>query len=201
MDEQIKSNIESLELYSDNYPFSLSLRIRNFENESTYKGFIKNTEMLIRRCNEYRLWRNYIIDVLGINECMVTKESISEVTIDLHHHIPGLFVFVTGLVNEKIETGKDFCSFDIACEAMELHFQNKVGYTTLIKSMHEKFHNGYLTIPINYVKGDYQYFLKKYSKYLDEVDLEVIDSRLAINESNCTWSVDNYPVASGGAKI
>jgi len=201
MDDKVKSNIENLELYSDNYPFSLSLRVRNFENESSYKKFINNTEKLMRGCLEYKMWRNYIIDVLGINECMVTKESISEVTIDLHHHVPGLFTFVTALVNEKIELGKDFCTFDIAREAMELHFQNKIGYVTLIKSMHEKFHNGYLTIPIDFVKGDYKYFLKKYSKYLDESDLETIEYRLAINDSNCTWSVDNYPEAASGDVI
>ena len=198
MTDEIKSKVESLELYSDNYPFSLSFRIRNFENESSYKKFISNVEKIIRGSLEYKLWRNYIIDVLGINECMVTKESVSEVTIDLHHHIPSLFTVVTALVNEKIENGKDFCTYDIAREAMELHFQNKIGYLTLIKTMHEKFHNGYLTIPIGFVKGDYKYFIKKYSKYLDESDLDIIDSRLAINESNCTWSVDNYPVAAEG---
>jgi len=38
---EVKSNVESLELYSDNYPFSLSLRISNFESESDYKKFVK----------------------------------------------------------------------------------------------------------------------------------------------------------------
>ena len=199
-DEPVKSNVENLQLYSENYPFSLSLRIKNFENESSYKKFVKNCEILIRRCNEYRLWRNYIIDILQFNECVITHEHIGEVTIDLHHHIPSLFTFVTALVNEKIENNKEFCSFDIAQEAIELHFQNKVGYVTLIKSMHEKFHNGYLTIPIKFVKGDYRDFLKKYSKYLDEDDLNTIDDRLAINESNCTWSRDDYPLAIGDSK-
>lgn len=196
--EPVKSNVENLQLYSDNYPFSVSLRIKNFENESSYKKFIKNCEILIRRCNEYRLWRNYIIDILQINECVITRESIGEVTIDLHHHVPSLFTFVTALVNEKIEKNKEFCSFDIAKEAIELHFKNKVGYVTLIKSMHEKFHNGYLTIPISFVKGDYQYFLNNYSQYLDETELETIETRLATNESNCTWSRDEYPAAVGG---
>lgn len=200
-DEPIKSNVESLELYSDNYPFSLSLRIKNFENESSYKKFIKNCEMLIRRCSEYKLWRNYIIDILQINKCVITQEHIGEVTIELHHHVPSLFTFVTALVNRKIEECEEFCSFDIAREAIELHFKNKIGYVTLIQSMHEKFHNGYLTIPVTFIKGDYQYFINNYSKYLDEGDLDTITERLAINESNCSWSRDEYPLeASGGVK-
>jgi len=77
--------------------------------------------------------------------------------------------------------------------AIKLHFMNKIGYVTLIKTMHEKFHNGYLNIPISLVKGDYQFYLNNYSKYLDNDDLEVLNSRLSIQETNCEWSVDNYP--------
>lgn len=195
METEIKSNVSSLELYSDTHPFRLSLRIRNFENEVSYKKFIHNCEMLVRRCNEYKYWRNYIIDILQINSCMITHESIDQVTIDVHHHIPSLFILVSALVNKKIEKEENFCSFDIAQEAIELHFKNKVGYITLLKSMHEKFHNGYLTIPISLIKGDYNYFIEKYSRYLDEADLDTIQVRLAINESNCNWTKDDYPVA------
>lgn len=43
-DENINifSNVENLELYSDNYPFRLSLKISNFENDADYKRFIGN---------------------------------------------------------------------------------------------------------------------------------------------------------------
>ena len=195
----IDSNVESLELYSDAYPFRLSLRIRNFENESSYKKFIKNCEMIIRRSIEYKLWRNYIIDVLQINECMITHEKMDEVTIEVHHHIPSLFSLVTALVNKCIESEDEFCTFDICQQAIELHFKNKIGYVTLLKSMHEKFHNGRLTIPIEFVKGDYNHFVREYSKFLDEDDLERIETRLATNETNCSWSRDNYPaLAEGG---
>jgi len=193
----IKSNVKSLELYSESHPFSLSLRIKTFENESEYKRFIKNVEMSIRKSIEYKLWRNYIIDVLQVNECMITHESVNEVTIDIHHHIPSLYVLVSALVNEKLEKEEEFCTFDIATKAIELHYQNRLGYVTLLKSMHEKFHNGFLKIPINLVRGNYRYFLDHYSKYLDEADLDVIGERLSINEYNCKWSKDNYIVSTG----
>jgi hypothetical protein len=192
---EVKSNVESLELYSDNYPFSLSLRISNFENESDYKKFIKGCERLVRSCVEYRHWKRYIIDVLQINECMITKEKIDDVTIEVHHHLPSMYVLVCGLVNRRIDKSEEFCSFDIAQEAIELHFQNKIGYVTLLKSMHEKFHNGKLGIPIAFVKGYYKYFINNFSKFLDETDLEKIEERLVITETDCTWSRDNYPAA------
>jgi len=195
---EVKSNVQNLELFSDSHPFRLSLRIRNFENETAYKKFVRNCEGLIRKCGEYRLWRNYIVDVLQVNTCMITQESIEQVSIDVHHHIPSMFTLVSALVNKKIENNEDFCSFDIAQEAIDLHFKNKIGYTTLIKSIHEKFHNGYLTIPVSFVKGDFQYFLDEYSRYIDEQDIDTIQSRLAVSESNCTWARDEYPIAAEG---
>ena len=195
LENEVKSNVEGLELYSDNYPFRISLRIKTFENESEYKRFLKNCEKTIRGCLEYKSWRNYITDVLGVNTCMVTDEKIDEVSIEVHHHIPSLFVLVKALVNRKIEREEEFSTFDIALESIELHFANKIGYLTLLRSMHEKLHNGYLSVPISKVKGDYQYFIREFSKYLDDDDLHVINSRLAVNESNCSWSRDNYPTA------
>jgi len=192
METEIKSNIKNMELYSDTFPFSLSLKIRNFENEAEYKKFVKNVEMLIRRCYEYKLWRNYIIEVLQINTCMITNESIDQVTVEVHHHIASLYTIVSAIVNKKIENNIDFHTFDIAREAIELHFKNKVGYVTLLKSIHEKFHNGYLDIPISMVKGDYQYFLKEYLTYLEQDQVDTIQARLDINEHNCSWAKDDY---------
>ena len=199
MEEQpeVKSNVEDLRLYSDTYPFSLSLRISNFDSEANYKKFIRNCEMLIRRSSEYKLWRNYIIDVLQIDECMITKEKNCDVTIDVHHHVPSLYVLVASLVNRNIEKNVEFCTFDLCKEVIELHFQNKIGYVTLLKSMHEKFHNGRLGIPAHLIKGDYKYYMENFSRYLDEVDLETMEERMVCKDVNCDWSRDEYPIAMG----
>jgi len=194
-DTEVKSNIESLELYSDTYPFSLGLRMKNFDSEASYKKFVHNCEMLVRRSIEYKLWRGYIIDVLKINKCMITQESMSEVTVEVHHHIPSMYSLVKAIVNKYIEDNQEFCTFDICTDAIELHFQNKIGYVTLLRSMHEKFHNGALDIPVEFVKGDFRNFVSRYSQFLDDEDLDKMQYRLAINESNCSWTRNNYPAA------
>ena len=191
-DVEIKSDEKSLELYSDDYPFNLPLRIKRFENESDYNKFIKNCELLIRRSLEYKEWRNYIIEVLGVNTCMITDERIDEVSVEVHHHLPSLFMLVKGIANKKLAKEKEFSTFDIATEAIELHFKNKVGYVTLVKTLHEKFHNGFLDIPKEYIKGDYNYFLKNYSEFLDSEDLDTINNRLIIKETNAKWTRNNY---------
>lgn len=193
MEEEIKSNVERLELYSDNYPFNLSLRIQTFEGEADYNKFIKNCEKLIRGCLEYRLWRNYITDVLQIQSCAITEERSDQCSTEIHHHPVTLFSIVKSLVNEKLEKEEPFCSFDICTKAIELHFKNCVGFTVLINSIHEKYHNGFLNIPRSLIKGNYNAYLEEYSKYLDEDELETINSRLSITESNCNWSSDDYP--------
>ncbi|MFW6242534.1 MAG: hypothetical protein ACOC2W_00075 [bacterium] len=195
----VKSNVEKLELYSDNYPFNLPLRISTFDDESLYTKFIKNIEKSVRASIEYKLWTDYIKDVIGVQNCFITNERLDQVKIDIHHHIPSLYILVKAILNKKIQETTEFCSFDIATEAIEVHFKNRVGYVALIKSMHEKFHNGFLRIPINLVKGDFQWFIREYSEYLDQEDLDVINERLTITDSNNNWSVDNYPgVSTGG---
>lgn len=195
MENEVKSNVKNLELYSDNFPFRLSLRIKGFENEAEYKKFLRNCEKTVRGSSEYKLWREYITDVLGVNSCMVTEERMDEVSIEVHHHIPSMFVLIKALVNKKMEHSEDFSTFDIALETIKLHFMNKIGYLVLIRSIHEKLHNGFLSVPISLVKGDYQHFIHKFSKYLDDEDLDTINSKLAVNKSNCSWSRDNYPTA------
>ncbi len=189
----IESNVDKLELYSDKHPFRLSLRIKNFENESDCNKFIKSVERMIRNSYEYKLWREYIIDILGVNKCAITNEKMDEVKIEVHHHIPSLYSLVKAIVNRKIEKNQEFSTFDIAIECIELHFKNKVGYITLLKSIHEKFHNGFLAIPIQLVKGNYLSFLKEFSKYLDQDDLDTINTRMSIKSGSSSWSSDNYP--------
>ncbi len=138
---EIKSNIEKLELYSDQYPFSLPLRIKNFENEADYNKFIKNCEKLIRGSVEYKQWRNYITDVLQVNSCFITNERMDECTLEIHHHIPSLFTLLKALVNKNMDKDEAFSTFDVCMEAIEIHFANKVGYIAVISSIHEKIHN------------------------------------------------------------
>lgn len=195
-DITIESNVHNLELYSDSHPFRLTLRIKNFQDEPEQKKFIKNCEKLIRSCNEYRLWKGYIIDVLQVQACMITNENINDVSLDVHHHIPSLYMLVSALVNKKIEGDEEFCSFDIATDAIKMHYMNRIGYLVLSRTIHEKIHNNALSIPINLLKGNYQYFVDNYSRYLEESDLEIIHQKMSvepIENFQYSWSQGNYP--------
>lgn len=190
----IFSNPDKLELKSEVHPFALSFRISSFESVAEEKKFIKNCERLIRISVEYRYWREYIKDVLQMNSCFLTNENSEECTVEIHHHIPSLFTIVKAVTNKKISEQKEFCTFDICLEVMKLHFENKIGYVCLVKTLHEKFHNGFLEIPIDLVQGNYSIFLNEYERYLDPEDLDTIYERLKVKGNQpYFWSKDNYP--------
>lgn len=189
----IISNTDKLELYSDDYPYNLPMKVSGFDDEKMYIKFIKNCERLIRASSEYGEWRRYIKDVLQNNCCLITLEIDDQVTVEIHHHIPSLFTIVKAVVNKYIDLKKEFCSFDICLDVMNLHYSNKVGYVPLIKSMHEKLHSGFLNVPVDLVKGNYIDFLKEYGSYIDDEDWEIIRKRQSIKNSNNNWKNGKYP--------
>lgn len=192
-DSIILSNIDKLELYSDDYPFTLRLGIESFENEKELFKFTKNCEKIIRLCSEYKEWREYLINILKNNYCFITHEINEEIQIEIHHHPISLFSVVKTIINKKLDINESFCTFDICSDVIKIHFLNKIGYIPLITSMHQKFHSGYLKIPINLVKGDYKLFLNEFNKYIDDCDKEVINERIAINYSDIKWQRGEYP--------
>lgn len=194
----INANESINEISADGCPFSLSLRIASFENSADMNKFIKAVEKMVRGSNEYRMWKTYIIDILGCVQCAITGELLNEVGLEVHHHIPSLYDVVKAVTIKYLEDETEFCTFDIATRVIELHFQNKIGFVMLVKTLHEKFHNGFLSIPRRFIRGNYMAFVNEYSRYLDDEDLEKINERLSINDTNCSWFRDDYPAAAQG---
>lgn len=185
------------ELSSDDYPYKISLRRSDFSDEKNVSKFIKNCEILVRRSIEYKEWTSYLREVLGQYVCAVSGEYNNETTVDIHHHPMTLYDIIKGVVYQRLDSNKSFCTFDISCDVIELHFKNQVGYVPIVSSLHEKYHNGYLDIPIEFVVGDYKEWLSKYGTYLEEDDLKKIYSKISLNKEKCgwdkyTWGKDSY---------
>lgn len=185
----------NLSLHSEEYPFALALRVRDFPDEKSFVRFIRSCERMVRNSIEYREWRRYIFDVLGLTACSLTYEDREDVTIEIHHAPISLFTIIRVLINEKIFNDQEFSSFEIAMETMILHFQNSIGYVPLITSMHEKVHNGKLKIPIELIRGNYQEFINKFWNFIDESDQKTIAECLTTHyeQTNYNWGKDFYP--------
>ena len=184
-DCQIKS--ENQVLSSNDSPYTLSLRRNDFADEKEMERFIKSCERLIRMSPEYRIWTDYIRSVLGYYRCEITGESHQETTVDIHHHPFSLYAITKAAILRNEASGKEFCSYDISSEVIQLHYDMRVPFCLLISSLHEKFHNGALMIPMDLVHGDVQYFITTYLSFLDDDAVESITNRLGVTKENCGW--------------
>lgn len=194
-DNHVKSIISSVDkhtLGSDEIPYTLSLRITDLDNEKELKRFIKQCEGMIRKSPEYRIWTNYIREVLGLFSCDLTKENHEQCNCDIHHHPIPLYTIVKAVILSYISKSKEFCSADIVVKVLELHYENKIGFISIIRSLHEKFHNGYLQLPMQLVHGDYKLFMNAYKSYLEEDDIETIKGRLEVTFENCGFGSQYY---------
>lgn len=192
MQNIITSNIDQNTITSDESTYELSLRRTDFTDGKERFKFVKKVEMLIRSSPEYKEYISYIYDVMGVYKCQVTNELRNEVPTEIHHHPITLFNIVNGIVGRNIEQCKEFCSYDVALEAMEMHFKLQAPFVVLIESMHKKYHNGALQLPMELVQGDYNYFINNYGAYIPPDDLDDIYEKIKINKNNCGWSLDNY---------
>ena len=186
-DVNITSDEEKLSLQSENSFHTLDLRIKDFNDEKSLKKFIKKCEMIIRRSPEYKIWTDYVRNTLGYNICQITGEYHNETTVEIHHHPISLFLYIKAVVLSYIENDKEFCSMDVCIDIIEDHYKLKVPFVLLITSLHEKYHNGFFTIPMEYVKGDHKHFITKYIDYLPEEDKDTINNNLTVNKNNCGW--------------
>lgn len=177
----------------ENSPFELSLRISGFNDEKEEIKFIKSVEKMVRFSPEYRLWVEYIIDTLGQNKCEFTGELKSETSVDVHHHPICLYTIVKAIIDDKLKKKESFCTFDIARDVIELHFQNKVGYVLMLSSLHEKYHNGFMQIPIEFVSGDYKYVLSHYEMDKEEYNRILLLCAIHKDDIVQSWSKNNYP--------
>lgn len=184
----INVNVERRELSSEDNPYSLSLRRSEIADEKDLNRFIKACEGMIRHSSEYHTWTQYVKETMGHYTCAVTGEVNAQVQVEIHHHPVGLFAVVKGIINEHLVNGREFCSFDIALKVIEMHYENRIPFIPLCSTMHQKFHNGFLNLPIELVIGDKDYFYVNYSTHLDEDEINSINSRLSINFQNCGWS-------------
>lgn len=152
-------------LRSDYYPFNLSLKINGFEDDKQEKKFINKVKSMIRSSIEYQYWRDYIKEVNDQNRCILTDESGQAVTIELHHHPLSLENIIKLVLYKNYQEDISFNSFEVQNEIIMYHYQNIIGYVPLVSTLHEKFHNGFLDLPINFVQGYWEVFWNKFKHY------------------------------------
>lgn len=183
-------------------PFDLALRIDGFSNDKDQIKFIKSVEKMVRFSMEYRLWVDYIIETLGQDRCEFTNELKSECPVEVHHHPICLYTIVKAVIDDKLKKHESFCTFDIARDVIELHFQNKVGYVVMLSDLHAKYHNGFMQIPIEFVSGDYKKILTTYEIDKEEYNRILLLCGVHKDDVVQSWGKNSYPgVTDNSVKV
>lgn len=169
--ENIKS-VDGDKILSDQSIYAESFCFQDYFDDQATKRFIKNTEKTIRTSNDYKAYISQIKNVF-----ILTKDNIlsnitdSEASIELHHYPFSLYDIVDAVMATHILDDKEFTSFSLADEIMDLHFNHKIGLVPLSITTHELAHDGEIFLRKDQIFGQYEEFAKMYDKGID-VDLK-----------------------------
>lgn len=106
----------------------------------TYRNFLKNVESRFRASREYKLYKHYLIECLGIDRCQIFGNiSVDDAEIELHHNVLGLFDICLLISSHIINTIGIITTFDLIELLIREHYANRVGITFLSKTAHQKF--------------------------------------------------------------
>lgn len=107
-----------------------------------FRNFIRNVEMRFRSSREYKAYKAYLIEYLGIDRCQIFGNITTEdADIELHHNVLGLFDISLLICNHIINTVGVISSFDLIQLLIQEHWNNRVGVTFLSKTAHQIYTN------------------------------------------------------------
>ena len=137
-----------------------------------FRNFLKNAESRFRASREYKAYKAYLIEYLGINRCQVFGNiTTDDADIELHHNVLGLFDICLLITSHVINTVGIISTFDLISLLIQEHYNNRVGVTFLCKTAHQLYTNdpdGY--IPPEMTFGKWWELLERY-KYGISYDL------------------------------
>lgn len=135
-----------------------------FNDVDTFRNFLKNAETRFRASKEYKAYKSYLIESLGIDRCQIFGNiTVEDADIELHHNVLGLFDICLLIASHIVNTVGIISTFDLVQLLIQEHYENRVGVTFLSKTAHQIYTNdpnGY--IPPNMTFGKWWELLSKY---------------------------------------
>lgn len=108
----------------------------------TFRNFLKNAETRFRATKEYKAYKAYLIEYLGINRCQIFGNITTEdADIELHHNVLGLFDICLLIASHVVNTVGIISTFDLIELLIQEHWNNRVGVTFLSKTAHQMYTN------------------------------------------------------------
>lgn len=113
-----------------------------FQDVDVLRSFLRNAESRFRASREYKAYKSYLIEVLGIDRCQYFGNvTVEDADIELHHNVIGLFDICLLITLHVINTIGIISTFDLVQLLIQEHKANRVGVTFLSKTAHQQFTN------------------------------------------------------------
>jgi len=157
--------------------FRESFKRERILDSREYNAFIKACERLVRSSDEYKTFIYKVHNELGgtgIQSCNVLgMVSGEDATLEVDHYPFTLYEICSAVTSKFIREKVPFNTFMVADIVMRLHFDLKVGFTVLAKTVHELRHAGKVFIPLTSVAGR---FMEFFNEYKEDLEPETITS-------------------------
>ena len=159
--------------------------IYDLSDEKSYNKFISDVEKEVRGSFEYKRLINYLKKYCGMNQCAyfenTTMNPDSKVTIEIHHHPFTLYDICTIVMAKRMYYNESLELEMVAKEVIKLHYEDKVGLIPLSKTPHKLYHNGFLQIPLESVRGNWRAFKNEYWDFMTNEQKDVIERIIQFN--------------------
>lgn len=160
-----------------------------FADQSTYSKYVKSCERVVRHSSDYKVFVNWIKNVLGVNFCQVSSKIVEgDASIEMHHGpIFTLYDYCAVILNDAINKGDKISTFRIADRVLQEHFDLRVQVVMLTVTNHEAITNRDLFLNLRQGIGNVDAFIKKYANALDDEQKYKIWSYINFSQNNDTF--------------
>lgn len=107
-------------------------------NPDDFRSFIKSAEAMFRASREYKAYKSFLIENIGINKCEILGNiTVDDADIELHHSIIGLFDICIMIAIHTINTVGKITTYDLVQLVIQEHYANRIPIVFLSKTVHQ----------------------------------------------------------------
>ena len=133
-----------------------------------YTRFVKACEKAVRNHKDYKVFKDYVVNVIGIDFCQITPNvKLGDATIEMHHAFFNLYDTCAIITNKRLECGETVNTFDVAEEVLDEHFALHIPVVMLAATNHEAVTNRDIWLNVKSGFGYISKFIEKYAPYME----------------------------------
>lgn len=170
---------------------------KSLKDLDAYNKFIKGVESLIRKSKEYKAYKDYLMNDVGLNYCMMFPNITTDIggdkpiTIEMHHGpILTLYDYCAIVTDHYLKNDIYVNSFRIFKAVMDEHFQNNVQVVMLCDLAHKGVHDNKIFLNVKQGWGHLDIFLEKYIDGISDKMEVIINKNLEMSRKYDSFDKD-----------